>query len=103
MSTPGCWFEIYAEPHFHGTQKLRFDGPAEIANLGDHPWPDGGDSTDDTQSVITGPNTWVIAYEDENFGDNEIHFGPGESHPDLSQLGWKDQIDSFKIFDHKPW
>lgn len=65
-----------------------------LLGAGDKDW---GDQID---SIITGPNCWVVVYEDENYEDASMIIGPGSQ---LAHLGgMEDNIDSIRIFDHNP-
>lgn len=92
----GCYVTIYENSNYEG-KSLRLDGPAEFANLKNLPG-DNQDWGDKIGSLIVGPHATVKAWEDENFGDTEINFTPGQNVSDLGELGMGDDIDSIKIY-----
>lgn len=59
-------------------------------------------------SVTTSDNTWLIVYDSNNYGGNALRLGPNSSNDDLNntQRGssgdWKNQIQSFVMYDHQP-
>lgn len=67
--------------------------------------PDPGISYIDSLKV--GPNTWLIAYQQHNYGGDALKVGPNSSHSDLHKVSrgsgnWKNQISSFVVYDHQP-
>ena len=99
MPTEGCWVEVFEDTNFND-KRLIIHGPAEYANLRSLPGAGNENWGDSMGSLRTGPQTWLIAYADENFGDDSIVIGPGSSIPDLADF--EDEIDSIKILDHSP-
>ncbi len=62
-----------------------------------------------TDSIKTGANSWMIAFDDRNFTGNELRMGGADAanHHDLNHLDrdgkdWKHQIDAFVLYDYEP-
>lgn len=96
--SPGCWVTFY-ESKDYGDKNITLYGPAEFSNLKHLPGGGSVDWGDQFDSLRTGPNAWVIIYNDENFEDDNYTFGPGSN---IRQLSNGDDVDSVKIFDHNP-
>ena len=96
--TDGCWATFY-ESENYGDKSITLDGPAEYSNLRNLPNSGGEDWGDQFGSLKTGPRTWVVVYNDENFSDDHYTYGPDSNIPHLPD---DDDIDSLKIFDHDP-
>jgi hypothetical protein len=99
MPTEGCWVQIWEDTNY-GDNTLIIHGPAEYGNMRGLPDAHGYDWGDQAGSLRTGPQTWVIAFADENFQDTSITVGPDTEIPDLGDM--EDEIDSIRILDHTP-
>jgi Beta/Gamma crystallin len=97
----GCYIEVWKGANFEG-ESVRIEGPAEFPSLRFAQ----GDWGDSIGSLRVGPNAFVIAYREENFGDRQVTFGPEDEAADLGGLKFDDDIesmrviDSLRIFDH---
>jgi hypothetical protein len=94
----GCWATFYESEDFRD-KSITLAGPAEYSKLNNLPGANGEDWGDQFGSLETGPNAWVIVYNDEGFSDDHYTFGPGSR---IRQLAKNDDVDSLKIFDHDP-
>ncbi|HWC76306.1 MAG TPA: hypothetical protein VG778_02530 [Blastocatellia bacterium] len=94
MSTEStdCYVDLWVDKHFQGSC-LRLFGPAEYATLVINRT----DWGDKVGSLRVGPHAFVLAYEDENFKDRVVSFGPGEAVPDLGALSFDDRMDSLNV------
>jgi hypothetical protein len=90
----GCYIDVWAEANFEG-ESLRIQGPAEYPLLGFSR----GDWGDRIGSLRVGPNAFVIAYGDPDFGDRQVTFGPCDEIADLGDLKFDDDIDSMRVID----
>lgn len=90
----GCYIDVWMKANFEG-QSVRIQGPAEYPSLifGQ------GDWGDRISSLRVGPNAFVIAYQDPNFGERQVTFGPGDEITDLGDLSFDDDIDSMRVID----
>src|SRR3954471_15765719 len=97
----GCYIDVWVKANFEG-ESVRIQGPAEYSTLQFSQ----GDLGDRIGSLRVGPNAFVIAYRDPNFGDQQVIFGPDDEVADLGDLKFDDDIDSLRgidsieIFDH---
>lgn len=98
-ATAGCHVQIFEDEDF-GDTSLFVHGPAEYPNLRNLPDAGGKDWGDQIDSLITGPNCWLVVYADENFEDTVEVFGPNTQVRHLGGMG--DEIDSIRIYDHAP-
>jgi len=96
--TDGCWVTFYESKDFRD-KSITLNGPAEYSKLNNLPGSGGEDWGDQFDSLRTGPKTWVIVYNDENYSDDNYTYGPNSS---IRELPDGDDIDSLKIFDHDP-
>jgi hypothetical protein len=90
----GCYIDVWAGANFEG-ESVRIQGPAEYPTLQFSQ----GDWGDRVGSLRVGPNAFVIAYRDPNFGDRQVTFGPGDEIADLGELKFDDEIDSMRVID----
>jgi beta/gamma crystallin len=90
--TGDCYIEIWEGKHFEGAH-LRLIGPADYPSL----QLSAGKWGDRVSSLRVGPQAFVLAYEDEEFKDKMVSFGPGQTVGDLSEFSLNDQIDSIRI------
>ena len=90
----GCYIDVWAGANFEG-ESVRIQGPAEYPSLTFSQ----GDWGDRIGSLRVGPNAFVIAYRDPNFGDRQVAFGPGDEAADLGDLKFDDDIDSMRVID----
>lgn len=88
----GCFIEIWREKNFEG-EHLLIEGPAEYETLKFL----AGGWADEICSLRVGPNAFVIAYENDDFGGEMICFGPCQEVADLGELNFDDEIDSIKL------
>src|SRR5919112_5032669 len=94
MADKGCYIDVWEDADFRG-ESVRIQGPAEYPML-QFASADWGDRIG---SLRVGPNAFVIAYRDENFGDRQVTFGPDDEVADLSGLKFDDEIDSMRVID----
>jgi hypothetical protein len=90
----GCYIDVWADANFEG-ESVRIQGPAEYPTLQFAQ----GDWGDKIGSLRVGPNAFVIAYRDPNFGDRQVTFGPDDEIADLGELNFDDDIDSLRLID----
>jgi hypothetical protein len=90
----GCYIDVWAGANFEG-ESVRIQGPAEYPTLQFSQ----GDWGDRVGSLRVGPNAFVIAYRDPNFGDRQVTFGPDDEIADLGDLKFDDEIDSLRVID----
>jgi hypothetical protein len=90
----GCYIDVWADANFEG-EPVRIQGPAEYPTLQFAQ----GDWGDRIGSLRVGPNAFVIAYRDPNFGDHQVTFGPDDEIADLGELNFDDDIDSLRLID----
>jgi hypothetical protein len=90
----GCYIDVWVKANFEG-ESVRIQGPAEYASLIFAQ----GDWDDRISSLRVGPNAFVIAYQDPNFGDRQVTFGPDDEVADLGDLKFDDEIDSIRVID----
>jgi hypothetical protein len=90
----GCYIDVWADANFEG-ESVRIQGPAEYPTLQFSQ----GDWGDRIGSLRVGPNAFVIAYRDPNFGDRQVTFGPDDEIADLGGLKFDDEIDSMRVID----
>lgn len=84
-------------------RSVTFHGPCEDNKLDDNKWPGSDDDIgDDIDSLTTGPNGYLEIFEDENFEDTVVRLGPNQSVADLDTMDIGDNIDSYRLYDHKP-
>ncbi|HYY97122.1 MAG TPA: beta/gamma crystallin-related protein [Pyrinomonadaceae bacterium] len=94
MADKGCYIDVWEDADFRG-ESVRIQGPAEYPML-QFASADWGDRIG---SLRVGPNAFVIAYRDENFGDRQVTFGPDDEVADLRGLRFDDEIDSLRVID----
>src|ERR1044071_3251617 len=94
MGEKGCYIDVWKKANFEG-ESVRIEGPAEYPSL----WFAQGDWGDCIGSLRVGPNAFVIAYRDENFGNSQVEFGPCDEIADLGDLKFEDEIDSMRVID----
>jgi hypothetical protein len=90
----GCYIDVWKEANFEG-ERLRIQGPAEYPSLRFEQ----GDWGDRVGSLRVGPNAFVIAYRDPDFGDRQVTFGPDDEVADLGELKFDDDIESMRVID----
>ena len=90
----GCYIDVWADADFKG-ECIRIQGPAEYPSLQFAQ----GSWGDRIGSLRVGPNAFVIAYSDPNFGDRQVTFGPDDEVADLGGLKFDDEIDSMRVID----
>ena len=90
----GCYIDVWVKANFEG-ESVRIQGPAEYPSLIFAQ----GDWGDRISSLRVGPNAFVIAYRDPNFGDRQVTFGPDDEVADLGDLKFDDDIDSMRLID----
>lgn len=90
----GCYIDVWADADFEG-ESVRIQGPSEYPTLGFAK----GDWGNRIGSLRVGPNAFVIAYSDPNFGDRQVTFGPCDEVADLGDLKIDDDIDSMRVID----
>jgi hypothetical protein len=90
----GCYIDVWVKANFEG-ESVRIQGPAEYPSLIFAQ----GDWGDRISSLRVGPNAFVIAYRDPNFGDQQVTFGPDDEVADLGDLKFDDDIDSMRLID----
>jgi hypothetical protein len=90
----GCYIDVWVKANFEG-ESVRIQGPAEYPSLIFAQ----GDWGDRISSLRVGPNAFVIAYRDPNFGDRQVTFGPDDEVADLGDLKFDDDIDSIRLID----
>lgn len=97
VRTAGCWIDIYEDENFKGEHR-RIEGPAALKTLhfGDVDW------TNDVESVILGPNAWVIVYKDGSFVGKRLNLMPNQKIADLDDFDFNNEIDSIELFDRPP-
>lgn len=89
-----CYIDVWAGANFEG-ESVRIQGPSEYSSLGFAQ----GDWGDRIGSLRVGPNAFVIAYSDPNFGERQVAFGPCDEVADLGELKFDDDIDSMRVID----
>lgn len=90
----GCYIDVWSDADFEG-ESVRIQGPAEYPSLAFAQ----GDWGDRIGSLRVGPNAFVIAYADPDFGERQVTFGPGDEIADLGDLKFDDDIDSMRVID----
>jgi hypothetical protein len=90
----GCYIDVWMKANFEG-EPVRIQGPAEYPSLTFGQ----GDWGDRISSLRVGPNAFVIAYQDPNFGERQVTFGPYDEIADLGDLKFDDDIDSMRVID----
>src|SRR5919199_1754755 len=90
----GCYIDVWMKANFEG-ESVRIQGPAEYPSLQFAQ----GDWGDQISSLRVGPNAFVIAYRDPDFGDRLVTFGPDDEVADLGELKLDDDIDSLRVID----
>jgi len=94
MPEKGCYIDVWMKANFEG-ESVRIQGPAEYPTLAFSQ----GDWGDRVSSLRVGPNAFVIAYQDPNFGERQVTFGPCDEVADLGELKFDDDIDSMRVID----
>lgn len=97
----GCYVDLYEHKGF-SRGKIHFDGPIDVPRLDDHQLDNGKSAGDEIDSLVVGPNAWLEVYEDEGYSDSVRRYGPGRRVSDLDAEGIGDNIDSFRLYDHRP-
>jgi hypothetical protein len=90
----GCYIDVWADANFEG-ESVRIQGPSEYPTLTFAQ----GNWGDRIGSLRVGPNAFVIAYSDPNFGERQVTFGPCDEVADLGDLKFDDDIDSMRVID----
>jgi hypothetical protein len=90
----GCYIDVWKDANFEG-ESIRIQGPAEHPSLRFAQ----GDWGDRIGSLRVGPNAFVIAYRDPDFGDRQVTFGPDDEVADLGELKFDDDIESMRVID----
>lgn len=92
-----CWLDVWDGPGFRGATD-RLCGPLGEADMNDLPNADRGDWGDAIRSLKTGPKTYLVAWEDDDFHDTQIRVGPNESLESLrGVVNLDENIDSIKV------
>jgi len=101
QASNGCYVKIFDDENFKGrTATLR--GPSRDDTLKDNKWSGTNKFIgDDTDSLITGPNSYFEGFEDKNFKGTVIKVGPNKRIADIEANGG-DEIESYKLYDKKP-
>src|ERR1700755_8088 len=90
----GCYIDVWSDTNFEG-ESVRIQGPGEYPAMGCAQ----GDWGDRIVSLRVGPNAFVIAYSDPDFGERQVTFGPCDEIADLGGLKFDDDIDSMRVID----
>jgi hypothetical protein len=91
---PGCWVDVYSDTEFKGLH-LRVVGPAKYPNL----IMGGDDWSNDIESLVVGPNTWVKVHKDKNFSGPSLWLVPNQRIKNLADLNFTNAIESMELFD----
>lgn len=113
-SASGTWlqfFDMWGYQHAY----INFTGAQNVSDLDDYKFtlfgfssPDGAKVGDHIESLVTGPQTWLIVYEDKDYNEKhsdktKLYFGPNTLVSDLDgQYHFGDNIDSFQMFSAQP-
>ncbi|SDF87730.1 hypothetical protein SAMN04487996_11371 [Dyadobacter soli] len=92
-----------------------FTGPYNAGSLSDIGWPDSDkmSGTGSVSSLKTGPNAWLIIFDQTDFEGNFSKIAPYVPYSDLNEVGrfnldgtevgdWNDQIQSFLLYTYEP-
>lgn len=90
----GCYIDVWVKANFEG-ESVRIQGPAEYPSLSFAQ----GDWGDRISSLRVGPSAFVIAYQDPDFGERQVTFGPYDEIADLGDLKFDDDVDSMRVID----
>jgi hypothetical protein len=96
-SRPPHWIIIFEDPDFTGKQQ-ECGEPHAFPNMRFN----NTDWGDKVSSIIVGPNTWLRVWEDENFKDDYLTFGPGDHVANLGEFNFDNEVDSMVVYDHSP-
>jgi hypothetical protein len=94
----GCWVKIYARENYD--EKGRWDvinGPGQWPLLYDLPGSRYPRWDDKIESIIVGPKTRVTLWADDNFGQNQVEFGPDKQIPKLRVYDFQHDAESMKL------
>ncbi|WP_233576911.1 jacalin-like lectin [Citreicoccus inhibens] len=113
-SASGTWvqfFDVWGYQHAY----INFTGAQNVPELDDYNFtlfgsssPSGAKVGDHIESLVTGPQTWLIVYEDEDYNEKhsdkkKLYFGPNSLVSDLKgQFNMGDNIDSFQMYSSQP-
>ncbi|WP_246357261.1 jacalin-like lectin [Pyxidicoccus fallax] len=113
-SASGTWVQFFDEWGFQHAS-ITFTGAQSVPELDDYKFtlpgfssPSGAKVGDHIESLVTGPQTWLIVYEDEDYNQKhpdktKLYFGPNTLVSDLKgQFGFGDNIDSFQMYSSEP-
>jgi|GEM_PF-6738278 len=113
-SASGTWvqfFDMWGYQHAY----INFTGAQNVSDLDDYKFTLFGSSSpgsakvgDHIESLVTGPQTWLIVYEDKDYNKKhpsktKLYFGPNTLVSDLAgEYRFNDNIDSFQMFSAQP-
>jgi len=89
----GCYF--YKEVHYNGTF---LNSQVSVPSLVGVDFPDSTPSIDEINSIFCWQGYGAILYDDINYGGESLELIPGGRFSQLSDIGWADEIASFKIY-----
>jgi len=106
----GCELLLCSGTNYRADNRL-FQGNYAMPDTIDQPWTNPTTNTIymTVDSLINGPSSWAIIYDQANYQGNNTRIYPGTPMPDLNQQqrgtdgkDWKHQIRSFQQWDHLP-
>ncbi|HMS82769.1 MAG TPA: hypothetical protein PKD12_03860 [Nitrospira sp.] len=90
-----CWAEIYMNAEFDKNgPRLLLVGPHELTTLkglNDQNW------DNDIESIIVGPEAYVVLYADQEFGGRTLILAANQSLESLSDAQMKNDIESLRL------
>ena len=90
----GCWAQMYDERNFKG-EMLTIVGPMQIDAVDKS---GGRELRKSMDSLVTGPKTKLVLYEQKMFKDKSVEFGPNSKEAGLvKKLGFRGRIESMRI------
>jgi hypothetical protein len=93
----GCWVQIFEDENYQDSSDI-VAGPGSWTNLRKLPGASKEDWGDEIDSVKVGPHATLELWEDEDFNDNHVVFGPGTEKTNLrGDPDMGDQADSMRI------
>jgi hypothetical protein len=92
----GCWVRIWQDENHTGNTDTIF-GPGTWNNMRTLPNATIQDWGDKISAIIVGPHATIVGWEDENYGDDAIQFGPNSVISRLGEYNFDNEIDSLQI------
>ena len=90
-----CWVELYDEPSLEG-DKVRLQGPTQVAKLADHEYSNGENLNNDVRGVRTGATARVVLFGDAEFAGATYRVFPGSS-TSIGSGGFGEDSSSMKL------